>query len=546
MTKPRTEWRRGAPGNVEAGQARRSQGTADAFPSVVQCVPSLSVSSSTAALAGYVDVVLGERSGFLAVAFGHDPYRDATGRYRHRPWTERRYPWPAGREQLGTDLARVIVAGERADVYVCPAVRFTDDRRKGSALPPAVCWADLDGPSTDPDLFATLEPFTVESGSDGHRHMYVILTRPVDLGMHARLNKALATRLGGDAKWSDESLLRLPGTLNYKTDPPAAVRPLPWSGRVWDPGDLAALLGVDPARPAPGVNGSAPVTALVAAEPLPDPLPALVCGALEHSGTADRSAAHHRLMGACYDAGLSCGQALTLAAGYAPSREKYGDRLAAEVARSWGKIEQGLASGQSPATERMGPTARRARADRPGLHIGSPAVAAEWLRENIGSGHLAGMFNRDDTIVYTPQEGNEGYIPLTEDGLDGPVQIRSVSEDRLAAIIQYTYSCYREKQKTGLLGENGVTVREASMFPRSAARVAVEVPHMLPNLRKLRGVIHSPLVRKDGSILHEPGYDEPHIPLFSLRRDFCDSYGSRNADVYRAWLVCLRDSHCAI
>lgn len=159
----------------------------------------------------------------------------------------------------------------------------------------------------------------------------------------------------------------------------------------------------------------------------------------------------------------------------------------------------------------MGPTARRSRAGRPELHIGSPAIAAEWLRENIGSGHLAGMFNRDDTIVYTPREGEEGYIPLTEDGSDGPVQIRSVSGDRLAAIIQYTYSCFRENKHTEKDSDGmdiTTTVRAAAVFPRSAAKIPIEVPHMLPNLRPLRGVIHSPLVRKDGSILFLPGYDD--------------------------------------
>lgn len=176
-------------------------------------------------------------------------------------------------------------------------------------------------------------------------------------------------------------------------------------------------------------------------------------------------------------------------------------------------------SALSGATEQMGPTARRSRAGRPELHIGSAAIAAEWLRENIGRGYLAGMFNRDDTIVYTPQEGEEGYIPLTEDGLDGPVQIRSVNGDRLAAIIQYTYYCFRESRRTEEDSNEMdiiTTVRTATVFPRSVAKIAVEVPHMLPNLRKLRGVINSPLVRKDGSILHEPGYDDAtkllHLP----------------------------------
>jgi hypothetical protein len=171
----------------------------------------------------------------------------------------------------------------------------------------------------------------------------------------------------------------------------------------------------------------------------------------------------------------------------------------------------------------MGPSARRSRAGRPGLHVGSPAIAAEWLRVNIGSGHLAGMFNRDDTLVYTPREGEEGYIPLTEDGSDGPAQIRPVSADRLAAIIQYTYSCFRTSARTEE-DSDGIaitaTVRTATMFPRSAAKIPVEVPDMLPHLRVLRGVVHSPLVRKDGSILSQSGYDDAtrllHLPALGL------------------------------
>ncbi|MGH4008286.1 MAG: hypothetical protein ACRDTH_09080 [Pseudonocardiaceae bacterium] len=171
----------------------------------------------------------------------------------------------------------------------------------------------------------------------------------------------------------------------------------------------------------------------------------------------------------------------------------------------------------------MGPTARRSRAGRPELHIGSVPIATEWLRENIGSGCLAGMFNRDDTLVYTPQEGEEGYIPLTEDGSDGPAQIRLVTGDLLAAIIQYTYFCFRNSERTEEDSDGmatTTTVRTATMFPRQAAKTAVEVPHMCPNLRMLRGVIHSPLVRRDGSILDLPGYDDAtrllHIPAPGL------------------------------
>jgi hypothetical protein len=52
----------------------------------------------------------------------------------------------------------------------------------------------------------------------------------------------------------------------------------------------------------------------------------------------DRSAALHRLVGACVHAGLDDSTIHSLAAGYQPALEKYGDRLPAEVERCLRKI----------------------------------------------------------------------------------------------------------------------------------------------------------------------------------------------------------------
>jgi hypothetical protein len=287
--------------------------------------------------ASYCDVVLGARPGFLAVAFGQDGYWDEGGKYKHPTgkWTERRYRWPGARGALDTDITRMTLAGDRVDVYACPVLRFTDDRRKGSALPPMVCWADLDTPPADDQLLAKLDPFTVESGTDGHRHVYLPLTAPVDLGTHARLNRALATRLGGDAKWSDESLLRLPGTLNHKAEPPTPVQPLPWSGRVWDPDELVAVLGVTAAPSTAGHNDDIRINA----ENPPEPLPSRVQAALNHADTADRSQACMRVVAACADTGLTPGQALTVLSRYGPA-ERYNNakHRADDVARIYRKV----------------------------------------------------------------------------------------------------------------------------------------------------------------------------------------------------------------
>lgn len=152
---------------------------------------------------------------------------------------------------------------------------------------------------------------------------------------------------------------------------------------------------------------------------------------------------------------------------------------------------------------RMGPTARRAMAQRPGLHVGSPAVAVEWLREHIGTGPLSGFFLRDGEIVHCPAEGEEGYIPPRDErDHDGPAQVRTVTAGQLRARVQAAYYCYRVKELPG-----GTKKKIATLFPREAAPFIIDAPDTAPNLRTLAGVTHTPLVRRDGTILDRPGYD---------------------------------------
>ncbi|MER5703495.1 hypothetical protein ABT023_16340 [Micromonospora sp. NPDC002296] len=139
----------------------------------------------------------------------------------------------------------------------------------------------------------------------------------------------------------------------------------------------------------------------------------------------------------------------------------------------------------------------------PEVEVTNTAVAADWIREEAGRGKLAGLFRRDGLVVHTPREGEEGYQPLSQedDDNDGPAQIRPVTDSTLASRITYTYGVFRLVKK----GEDWEP--QPALFPRSAARTALDVPDMLPNLRTLRGVIHSPVFRPDGTILATPGYD---------------------------------------
>jgi RepB DNA-primase from phage plasmid len=297
----------------------------------------------------YLDLIFGDRPGYVALAFGRDPYRTAEGRYQHRDRAERQYPWPSGRNQVLADAASAISDGRVIDTYVCPAARVTSHRRKGGALPLVWLWADLDGAPADEVLLRRLEPLTVHSGQPGHRHIYVALAQPVDLATHARLNKALAARLGADAKWSDETLLRLPGTLNHKParpvngaapQPPAPVVIEPgWSGRRWDIAEMAALLGMDLSAPDISV-----LAETVDGEQVDlTTLPATITGLLADESPADRSAATFALIGACRDANLTQAQAVHVVSNYSPAVDKYGPRVsgvAGEVARCWPKLLQ--------------------------------------------------------------------------------------------------------------------------------------------------------------------------------------------------------------
>jgi hypothetical protein len=70
-----------------------------------------------------------------------------------------------------------------------------------------------------------------------------------------------------------------------------------------------------------------------------DTLPGAVAEALADAAPADRSAAAFVLVKACRAAGFTQGQTVTIANSYPPAVEKYGARVADDVARSWPKAE---------------------------------------------------------------------------------------------------------------------------------------------------------------------------------------------------------------
>lgn len=151
----------------------------------------------------------------------------------------------------------------------------------------------------------------------------------------------------------------------------------------------------------------------------------------------------------------------------------------------------------------------------PRLLVESAAVMAYWLQQEMGRGRLSGFFARGGQVVHTPRVAELGYVPAEAGDSNGPAEIRPVTGDTLAAKLQFLFACYKTVDVKGADGKKtGETAEVPAMFPAVAAKAVVNAPEALRGLRPLKGITHTPMVRADGSILAEPGYDPVSGYLF--------------------------------
>jgi CHC2 zinc finger len=122
---------------------------------------------------------------------------------------------------------RIATIGQRTDVYVGCAPRTRRRGTREDIAATALLWADCDSRAA----LAALEEFDpppsmiVASGTPDHVHAYWMLTRTLDPDEVEDANRRLALALGADVKCADPTrILRPPGTLSFKHDPPRAVQ----------------------------------------------------------------------------------------------------------------------------------------------------------------------------------------------------------------------------------------------------------------------------------------------------------------------------------
>jgi hypothetical protein len=156
-----------------------------------------------------------------------------------------------------------------------------------------------------------------------------------------------------------------------------------------------------------------------------------------------------------------------------------------------------------------------------------------WLLTELGAHNLSGMFLRGDAVVYTCHVGEDGYIPPppSPEGTpehkrnsNGPATVRPVTAKGVQA--KMAAGPYAGGYLVWQTTENPKNPRKEVFFPASSAGVALEAiqqeRYRAPNLRELHGITHTPMVRADGTILDEPGYDDAtgflYLPTIDVPR----------------------------
>lgn len=144
------------------------------------------------------------------------------------------------------------------DVFWTP-LTFIGQRHNKQATGLNILFADLD--HKDADLLHQCWPHLLwETSSDSTQAVW-FLTHDLDLATWSELNQRMTYFMQADkGGWHASKLLRIPGTLNYKTDPPDRGQPLSFQPEAdeYMPEELDQLL--PPIRRSDAVIGDLPPT----------------------------------------------------------------------------------------------------------------------------------------------------------------------------------------------------------------------------------------------------------------------------------------------
>ena len=167
--------------------------------------------------------LFGELEGyFLLTLTGEQAQRRREGAKPHElDVTEQRsWKYPDQKQDAAAYLLAESEAGRDA-YFGVHLFKRPDNRKAENASEVLSLWVDGDGARV-PEKWP--QPTAVVESSPGRHHYYWRLTRPIAPEHAAQLNRRLCYGMSGDrGKWGLGTVLRAPGTLNYKRSHPTLV-----------------------------------------------------------------------------------------------------------------------------------------------------------------------------------------------------------------------------------------------------------------------------------------------------------------------------------
>lgn len=159
---------------------------------------------------------------------------------KFRDIKERYFSWPEGAEQAAQWAQQESRNGR--EVYQCSHLLTDKKRVKENAVPPKSLYSDGDGAKI-PDWMPP--PNVVIESSPERQHYYWTLTDSMTPEAFEELNKKVTYAIGADkGKWGLTTLLRVPGTKNYKYQDTPIVRVEKLEYKAHNPSDIYKTLPV--------------------------------------------------------------------------------------------------------------------------------------------------------------------------------------------------------------------------------------------------------------------------------------------------------------
>jgi hypothetical protein len=176
---------------------------------------------------------------YVVVAFSWGVYLDDGGKVR---WRHRREMAFSLQDEHRKLIDEVMARRSYCDISICPNAMRDRHRRKGNSVWRLSAHADVDG-GFNARMAKRVEDMpggcAVNSGQPEHAHVYTVfstfslVTDPLDLANHEHLCRELGKWFEAeDPKVSDNDLMRLPGTFNFKPlayDRDAEPLPVTWA-----------------------------------------------------------------------------------------------------------------------------------------------------------------------------------------------------------------------------------------------------------------------------------------------------------------------------